>query len=61
MVYKTYDKAVVHLSNDLSFINDNYNLVNILHKDAPRIIYRQIRKQIQHIQIKVSEITKLKL
>lgn len=47
---RNYKKATEHFANGLSLIDYNYKLVNILYKNVPLKMDREIKNQMQKIQ-----------
>ncbi|XP_060875716.1 uncharacterized protein LOC132948997 [Metopolophium dirhodum] len=50
MMHRNYNKATEHFANGLSLIDYNYKLANILYKNVPLKMYREIIDQMQKIQ-----------
>lgn len=60
MGHRNYKKATEHFANGLSLIDYDYKLVNILYKNVPLKMYREIKNQMQKIQIMLPKMRMLK-
>jgi len=60
MMHRNYYKATEHFANGLSLIDYNYKLVNILYKNVPLKMYREIKDQMEKIQTMLPKMKMLK-